>query len=602
MIRNCSSEILSGYKRIWNSTGPFTNWKTSVGWRKRAAAGILKAVDLAFSPLCPAGTQLDALRNRLIPPPFELSAAQKLIVEKIQQNLSSNDSVGVYGKIEGRFLEQHANELIALINHPDINIQKVAVDILHHLCKFRKNKLLSERLFAQSINSLSKYQLSMLLADLLSGLKKGEYASLRALRSLGSVIHLPEEFFQKFARVMANPKEDRLFKNRAINFLPDIKIRKLTAKTMLAFSPILKGSDPYAKALVINCILLAQSKHRALPSEVISSMLSGTSRHLLSEELEGIEDVFACQSRFGLLPRKAEALIIKRLDLYIRDQDSGIKYMRACAALGQIAKSYREQGHLSELSRIKNITVDHFNNASQDARIKWGLALIEIGHSIKLDQAIVAGLERMEIGLKQALAHINQTNRWSCLLLNKLPANPAQDKKLMRSASDSERSIETISLAEYQKHFIIIKKGLGGFTPGVITSRVAEFNLHSHPDADFSISEPKDLDLNVLPSSLDLEYVSPLAFREYIWARERLWRAEPATEVKIKEGTILFVHSNGVRATADNDYLKREKILKQFLALGGPFHIFINYGSHFGTYKVTHQPGLSIRQAWERSF
>jgi hypothetical protein len=53
-------------KKTWHSVGPFSDWKSRIGFSRRVAAGVLKGLDLIGTPLRPDGTCLANARKRLL--------------------------------------------------------------------------------------------------------------------------------------------------------------------------------------------------------------------------------------------------------------------------------------------------------------------------------------------------------------------------------------------------------------------------------------------------------------------------------------------------------------------------------------------------------
>lgn len=59
-------KVKAGCQRTLHSAGPFSNWKSRVGFQRRVMVGVLKGLDLVTTSIKPGGTYLERLRIRQI--------------------------------------------------------------------------------------------------------------------------------------------------------------------------------------------------------------------------------------------------------------------------------------------------------------------------------------------------------------------------------------------------------------------------------------------------------------------------------------------------------------------------------------------------------
>lgn len=153
---------------------------------------------------------------------------------------------------------------------------------------------------------------------------------------------------------------------------------------------------------------------------------------------------------------------------------------------------------------------------------------------------------------------------------------------------DQEISLCTISQEGDPHPFFVVRKGQ---VDGVMTSRISEFAIHRHPQM---------VGVESIPSIRDVKYSQPLPLDEYLWARGRIWHVQPDAHANVREERLLFRHSDGSQVEVTKGNVQgQEELLARFLQKGGLFRISVNYGK-LGSYTVTHEPGLTIRQASER--
>jgi|GEM_PF-3259439 len=67
-ISKYSIRVCHALKASWHSTGPFSNWQSKLGFKKRLLLGTLKAADIALTPFYPDGKRLENIRDAIITP------------------------------------------------------------------------------------------------------------------------------------------------------------------------------------------------------------------------------------------------------------------------------------------------------------------------------------------------------------------------------------------------------------------------------------------------------------------------------------------------------------------------------------------------------
>lgn len=495
-------------------------------------------------------------------------------------------------------LDEYIAGLVQLVFDPRKNICFAAINILQLLAEHRHFPNYLDMALERD-----KENTAGLINNLIDDLDRERDSSLLTLQTIGSIVVLPEHFFKKLAGILeihGHQWKEQGFANTALLTFHQIIIPPLSDETQRLFLQVFFRSDLDVKSVLLRSLVWPLSRMQALVPELLvaacpAPMGSATNfNDYHSLFLQAFLGIAEHQSRFGNLPEAVLSSIVNILD----EQTLPFLLDKAAITLGTVGLAYRRRNSEGFLQNLKLILEGRYGTASVSRKPWYGIALVEMGHSLCIDPKIRTEIYSQGFSVNQMVLNLRKAEPGAVLILNELPRNVGEERQLMGALSVSglEIGLDIVSQEGSDKPFIIVRKGIEfALTMGINGSKVSEFKLHSHPPS-HTMNH-----VEIIPSTLDVDYVQPEPLDEYLWAHGQLWHMEATRDqVHVKENEWLFKRENEEQRVPADDRWEQNNVLNSWLARNVSFSVYVNYGRR-GVYKTTHEPDLTIKKAWKRT-